>query len=64
MQIAPSTCCAARIRAPSARATPVAVLSEDIRGAHKAALGVCGARKIRAELNCEGVTVAPAPSSG
>jgi transposase InsO family protein len=35
-----------------------AELSEDIRMAHQANLGVYGARKIHAELNREGVKVA------
>ena len=58
VQIAPSTYYAARKRAPSARAIRDAQLVEDIRTAHRANLGVYGARKIHAELNREGVTVA------
>ena len=58
MQIAPSTYYAARKRAPSARAIRDAELVTDIRTAHRANLGVYGARKIHAELNREGVTVA------
>ena len=58
VQIAPSTYYAAKKRPPSARAVRDAELIEDIRTAHKANLGVYGARKIHAELNREGVTVA------
>src|SRR5690606_37768871 len=45
-------------RAPSARAIRDAELVTDIKVAHKANLGVYGARKIHAELNREGVKVA------
>lgn len=51
VQIAPSTYYAARKRPPSARAVRDAELVEDIRAAHKANLGVYGARKIHAELS-------------
>jgi len=58
VQIAPSTYYAARARPPSARAARDAELVEDIKVAHKANLGVYGARKIHAELNREGIAVA------
>ena len=58
VQIAPSTYYAAKTRPPSARAVRDAELVEDIKVAHKANLGVYGARKIHAELNREGVKVA------
>lgn len=58
VQIAPSTYYAARKRPPSARAIRDAALVEDIRTAHRANLGVYGARKIHAELHRKGVTVA------
>jgi putative transposase len=58
MQIAPSTYYAAKKRPPSARAVRDVELVEEIRVAHKANLGVYGARKIHAELNREGVRVA------
>ena len=58
VQIAPSSYYAAKARPPSARAVRDAELVEDIKVAHKANLGVYGARKIHAELNREGVTVA------
>ena len=58
VQIAPSTYYAAKKRPPSARAVRDAELVVDIRAAHKANLGVYGARKIHAELNREGVKVA------
>jgi putative transposase len=58
VQIAPSTYYATKTRPPSARAVRDAGLVEDIRTAHKANLGVYGARKIHAELNREGVKVA------
>jgi putative transposase len=58
VQIAPSTYYAARARPPSARAARDAELVEDIKVAHKANLGVYGARKIHAELNREGIPVA------
>ena len=57
-QIAPSSYYAAKIRPPSARAVRDAALVTDIKVAHKANLGVYGARKIHAELNREGVPVA------
>ena len=43
---------------PSARSVRDAALVEDIKVAHKANLGVYGARKIHAELNREGIRVA------
>jgi putative transposase len=58
VQIAPSSYYAAKIRPPSARAVRDAELVEEIKIAHKANLGVYGARKIHAELNREGVPVA------
>lgn len=58
MKIAPSTYYAAKTRAPSARSVRDAALVVDIKTAHKANLGVYGARKIHAELNREGVRVA------
>ena len=58
VQIAPSSYYAAKTRPPSARAIRDAKLVEDIKVAHKANLGVYGARKIYAELNREGVPVA------
>ncbi|WP_425558049.1 IS3 family transposase, partial [Demequina sediminis] len=58
VQIAPSGYYAAKIRPPSARAVRDAELIVDIRHAHKANLGVYGARKIHAELNREGIAVA------
>jgi putative transposase len=58
VQIAPSTYYATKTRPPSARALRDAELIEDIKVAHKANLGVYGARKIHAELNREGVPVA------
>ena len=58
VQIAPSTYYAAKTRPPSARAARDAELVQDIKTAHKANLGVYGARKIHAELNREGITVA------
>jgi putative transposase len=58
VQIAPSTYYAAKNRPPSTRAVRDAELVTDIRNAYKANLGVYGARKIHAELNREGVTVA------
>ena len=51
VQIAPSTYYAAKKREPSARAVRDAELTEDIKTAHTANLGVYGARKIHAELN-------------
>ena len=56
--IAPSTYYAAKSRPPSARSVRDAELVEDIKVAHRANLGVYGARKIHAELNREGVEVA------
>jgi putative transposase len=56
--IAPSSYYAAKTRPPSARSVRDAALVTDIRVAHKANLGVYGARKIHAELNREGVKVA------
>lgn len=50
VQVAPSTYYAARNRPPSARSVRDAELVEDIKVAHKANLGVYGARKIHAEL--------------
>ena len=58
VQIAPSSYYAAKARQPSARSVRDAELVEDIQVAHKANLGVYGARKIHAELNREGVRVA------
>lgn len=58
VQIAPSGYYAAKKRPPSARTVRDAALVEDIRHAHKANLGVYGARKIYAELNREGIPVA------
>lgn len=58
VQIAPSSYYAAQTRPPSARAVRDAELVEDIKTAHRANLGVYGARKIHAELNREGVRVA------
>ena len=58
VQIAPSTYYAAKTRPPSARAVRDADLVQDIKIAHKANLGVYGARKIHAELNREGIAVA------
>jgi putative transposase len=58
VQIAPSTYYGARNRPPSARAVRDTELVEDIKVAHKANLGVYGARKIHAELNREGISVA------
>jgi len=58
VQIAPSTYYAAKKRPPSARALRDTELIADIKTAHKANLGVYGARKIHAELNREGLTVA------
>lgn len=58
VQIAPSTYYAAKTRPRSARALRDAELVTDIKIAHKANLGVYGARKIHAELNREGVKIA------
>ncbi len=57
-QIAPSSYYAAKTRPPSARAVRDAELVEDIKTAHRANLGVYGARKIHAELGREGIPVA------
>ena len=58
VQIAPSSYYATKTREPSARSVRDAELVEDIKVAHKANLGVYGARKIHAELNREGIPVA------
>ena len=58
VQIAPSTYYAARARPPSARAVRDAELVTDILVAHKANLGVYGARKVHAALNRRDVCVA------
>ena len=58
LQIAPSSYYAAKTRPPSARAIRDAELVTDIKVAHKANLGVYGARKIHAELNRQAVRVA------
>lgn len=58
IQIAPSTFYAAKGRPPAARTVRDAELIVDITTAHTANLGVYGARKIHAELNREGVSVA------
>lgn len=58
VQIAASTYYASKTRPPSARAVRDAELVEDIKVAHKANLGVYGARKIHAELNREGIPLA------
>lgn len=58
LQIAPSTYYAAKTRPPSARSVRDAELVVDIKVAHRANLGVYGARKVHAELNREGVRVA------
>ena len=58
VQIAPSSYYAAKTKPPSARAIRDAELVTDIKVAHKANLGVYGARKIHAELNREGIPVA------
>jgi putative transposase len=58
VRIAPSGYYAAKTRPPSARAIRDAELVEDIKVAHKANLGVYGARKVHAELNREGIRVA------
>ena len=58
VQIAPSTYYAARNRPPSARDVRDGELVEDITVAHKANLGVYGARKIHAELIRESIGVA------
>lgn len=58
VQIAPSGYYAAKSRPLSARSVRDAELVEDIRVAHRANLGVYGARKVHAELNRKGVAVA------
>jgi len=58
VQVAPSSYYASKTRPPSARAIRDAELVVDIRTAHKANLGVYGARKVHAELNREGIRVA------
>lgn len=58
VQIAASTYYATKTRPPSPRSIRDAELVADIKDAHKANLGVYGARKIHAELNREGVQVA------
>ena len=58
VEIAPSGYYASKSRPPSARAVRDAELVVDIKTAHKANLGVYGARKMHAELNREGVRVA------
>jgi transposase InsO family protein len=58
VQIAPSTYYAAKTREPSARAVREAELVPLIAQAHKANLGVYGARKMHAELNRTGIDVA------
>lgn len=58
VEIAPSSYYAAKSRPPSARAVRDAELIGAIRTAHKANLGVYGARKIHAQLNREGTPVA------
>jgi transposase InsO family protein len=58
VQVAPSGYYATKTRPPSARTVRDAELVEDIKVAHRANLGVYGARKIHAELNREGVPVA------
>jgi putative transposase len=59
LQIAPSGYYATKTRLTSARAIRDAELVEDIKVANNANLGVYGARKIHAELNREGIPVAP-----
>ncbi len=56
--IAPSTYYAAKARGPSARSVRDAALITDINIAHRANLGVYGARKVHAELNRKGLAVA------
>jgi putative transposase len=58
VQIAPSTYYAAKTRPPSVRAVRDAALIPEIRQVHKDNLGVYGARKIHAELNRQGHSVA------
>lgn len=57
LTIAPCSYHVAKTRPPSARAIRDAELHVDIKVAHKANLGVYGARKIHAELNRGGVKV-------
>ena len=58
VQIAPSTYYAVKVRPPSARSVRDAELTEEIRGAHAANLGVYGARKLHAQLRRQGTAVA------
>ncbi|WP_245907383.1 IS3 family transposase [Leucobacter massiliensis] len=58
LKIAPSTYYAAKTRPPSARAVRDEQLKADIAAVHADNLGVYGARKVHAELNREGVSVA------
>ncbi len=58
VQIAPSGYYTAKTRPASARAVRDAELITDIRTVHRANPGVYGARKVHAELNREGVSVA------
>lgn len=57
VQIAPSTYYAAKTRPPSDRTLRDAQLTEKIRGAHEANLGVYAARKLHAALNRSGIPV-------
>jgi putative transposase len=61
VKIAPSSYYAAKSRAPSARTVRDAELVEDIKVAHKANLGVYGARKIHASSTAEGSRSPDAP---
>lgn len=58
VEIAPSTYYAAKTRPPSARAVRDAELVPAIAQVHEDNLGVYGARKVHAELNRAGITVA------
>jgi putative transposase len=58
VQIAPSTYYAAKTRPPSARTVRDAELVPLIHQAHEDNLGVYGAKKVWAELNRNGTTVA------
>jgi transposase InsO family protein len=58
VQVAPSTYYAAKTRTPSVRAGRDAKLVALIRQCHADNLGVYGARKVHAELNRQGITVA------
>ena len=58
VEIAPSSYYAAKARPPSARAVRDAELVPVIRRCHKDNIGVYGARKVWAELNREGHSVA------